>query len=92
MEIKPKESTVYLESEASKMVDYTRINVSKDGKYLFATEQGQLTYDWEAKRVYKLLKEKFPENEGYKVSVIEWRARGIEPDWAKEVNDNENNN
>lgn len=88
----PKERTVYLESEASKMVDYTRINVSKDGKYLFATEQGQLTYDWEAKRVYKLLKEKFPENEGYKVSVIEWRARGIEPDWAKEVNDNENNN
>ena len=44
MEIKPKERTVYLESEASKMVDYTRINVSKDGKYLFATEQGQLTY------------------------------------------------
>lgn len=92
MEIKPKERTVYLESEASKMVDYTRINVSKDGKYLFATEQGQLTYDWEAKRVYKLLKEKFPESEGYKVSAIEWRARGIEPDWAKEVNDNENNN
>lgn len=60
MEIKPKERTVYLEGEASKMVDYTRINVSKDGKYLFATEQGQLTYDLEAKRVYKLLKEKIP--------------------------------
>ncbi len=66
------------------MVDYTRINVSKDDKYLFATEQGQLTYDWEAKLVYKLLKEKFPESEGYKVSVIEWRARRIEPDWVKE--------
>jgi hypothetical protein len=39
-ELKPEERTVYLESEASKMVDYTRINVSKDGKYLFATEQG----------------------------------------------------
>ena len=26
------------------MVDYTKITVSKDGKYLFATEQGHLTY------------------------------------------------
>lgn len=66
------------------MVDYTRINVSKDGQYLFATEQGRLTYNCEAKRVYKLLKEKFPENEGYKVSVIKWRAIGAKPDWAKE--------
>ena len=74
------------------MVDYTKITVSKDGKYLFATEQGHLTYPGEAKRVYKLLKEKFPESEGYKLAVIEWRVRGIEPDWAKEVNDNENNN
>ena len=39
------------------MVDYTRINVSKDGKYLFATEPGQLAYEWDAKPVYELLKE-----------------------------------
>ena len=83
MEIKPKERTVYLESEASKMVDYTRINVSKDGKYLFATEQGQLTYDWEAKLVYKLLKEKFP---GRKViaSVIAY-SNPKKISWADEI-------
>lgn len=40
------------------MVDYTRINVSKDGKYLFATEQGQLTYDWEAKTGLQIIKRK----------------------------------
>ena len=33
-----------IESEENKMVDYTKITVSKDGKYLFATEQGHLTY------------------------------------------------
>lgn len=74
------------------MADYTQITVSKDGKYLFATEQGQLTYSWEAKPVYELFKEKFPESEGYKVSVTKWKVRGAEPDWAKEVNDNENDN
>lgn len=31
-------------------------------------------------------------SEGYKVSVIEWRARGIEPDWVKEDMQDENNN
>ena len=66
------------------MVDYTRINVSKDGKYLFATEQGQLTYEWDAKPVYELFKEKFPESEGYKVTVTKWEGRGRTPDWAKE--------
>ena len=66
------------------MVDYTRINVSKDGKYLFATEQGKLSYEWDAKPVYKLLKEKFPESEGYKVTVTKWEGRGYTPDWAKE--------
>lgn len=67
------------------MVDYTKITVSKDGKYLFATEQGHLTYPLEAKVIYKLLKEKFPESEGYKVDVMMWESRGYEPDWVKEV-------
>jgi hypothetical protein len=81
-----------IESEENKMVDYTKITVSKNGKYLFATEQGHLTYPLEAKVIYKLLKEKFPESEGYKVDVMMWESRGYEPDWVKEVNDNENNN
>ena len=27
------------------MVDYYRINVSRNGRYLFATEQGGITYE-----------------------------------------------
>lgn len=66
------------------MVNYTRIIVSKNGIYLFATEQGELSRTEDAKKVYKLFKEKFPENEGYEIYVIEWKATGHEPDWSKE--------
>ncbi len=63
------------------MQNYYRINVAKDGRYLFATEQEHLTYIEEAKRVFNLFKEKFPESEGYKVTVIHWSTCGIEQKW-----------
>lgn len=65
------------------MIDYHRINVAKDGVYLFATEQGQLSYEWEAKKVYELLKEKFPESEGYEITVTKWEGRGYKPEWSE---------
>ena len=56
------------------MVNYYRINVSQNGKYLFATENGEngggITREEDAKRVTELFKIKFPESEGFKVSVI----------------------
>ena len=58
------------------MVDYYRINVTLNGKYLFATEQGGITYREDAEKVTALFKEKFPENEGYKISVTKWEGRG----------------
>ena len=63
------------------MQNYYRINVAKDGRYLFATEQGGLTYQTEAMEVFRLFKEKFPESEGYKVTVIHWSTCGIEQKW-----------
>lgn len=63
------------------MQSYYRINVSKDGKYLFATEQGGLTYTGDARRVFKIFKEKFPEKEGYKVTVQFWSSCGTEQKW-----------
>lgn len=66
------------------MIDYTRITVSQNGKYLFATEEGQLAREKDAKRVYQLLKEKFPESEGYHVRVIVWKSTGSTPEWAIE--------
>ena len=55
---------------------YYEINVSKDGKHLFATAERSITVNWELEKVYKLFKEKFPENEGYKISVTHWNKVG----------------
>ena len=63
------------------MQDYYRINVSKNGKYLFATEQGGITWEGDAKKVTELLKEKFPESEGYKVDVTKWESKGTTISW-----------
>jgi len=60
------------------MVSYYRINVAKDGVYLFATEQGQLASKLRAEEVFNILKEKFPENEGYKVTCTHWEGKGTE--------------
>jgi hypothetical protein len=60
------------------MVSYYRINVSQNGIYLFATEQGQITFFDDAMKVIKLFKVKFPEDEGYKVACTHWRGIGKE--------------
>ena len=60
------------------MVSYHRINVAKDGVYLFATEQRQLSSRLRAQEVFDILKEKFPENEGYNVTCTYWEAYGKE--------------
>ena len=60
------------------MVSYYRINVSKDGYYLFATEQGHLTTLKEAKKVFDILKEKFPSFQGYSVTCTHWEGSGKE--------------
>ena len=60
------------------MQNYFRINVSHNGLYLFATEQGHLTRMQDAKRVYNLLRHKFPEKDGYKVDCRYWNISGEE--------------
>ena len=62
---------------------YYEINVSKNGKHLFATAERSITFSWEAEKIYNLFKEKFPESEGYKISVTKWEKIG------KEININE---
>lgn len=54
------------------MVSYYRICVSKNGCYLFATEQGQLMFQSEAMKIYNLFLQRFPASEGYHVEVIYW--------------------
>ena len=65
------------------MVSYYRINVAKNGYYLFATEQPGITSEESAKEVFDLFQEKFPESEGYEVSCTYWRGEGIEVKFNK---------
>lgn len=55
---------------------YYEINVSKNGKHFFATAERSITNKWKLKEVYDVLKEKFPQKEGYEVSVTKYETVG----------------
>lgn len=52
------------------------INVSKNGGHLFATHERSIVSFEKLKEVVSIFQEKFPENEGYEVSVTEWSCTG----------------
>lgn len=60
------------------MEDYIEINVSKDGRHFFATAQRSIkTFPVDGwKEILRIFQEKFPESEGYKISVTKWESRG----------------
>lgn len=58
------------------MQSYYEINISKNGQFVFATAERSATSESSAKKLFKLLKEKFPESEGYKVEVTYWECTG----------------
>ena len=55
---------------------YYEINVSLNGKHLFATAERSITDIHKANTVYKLFAEKFPEAEGYEIRVTKWDKVG----------------
>ena len=55
---------------------YYEINVSLNGKHFFATAERSVTGEWRLREVYKVLKEKFPKEEGYEISVTRWDKVG----------------
>ena len=59
---------------------YYKINVSLNGKHLFATAKESITTPWRLKEVYNIFMEKFPESEGYKISITKWEEIGKEID------------
>lgn len=63
---------------------YYEINVSKNGQHLFATAERSVTNNLKAKEVYNLFKEKFPESEGYEISVTRWEKVGKSVDMNEE--------
>lgn len=55
------------------------INVSLNGKHFFATHERSIRTTWELTKVLNVFKEKFPPEEGYKITVYKKEA------WSKEV-------
>ena len=55
---------------------YYEINVALNGKHFFATDKRSITNKWKLKEVYNVLKEKFPQDEGYDISVTLYETIG----------------
>ena len=55
---------------------YYEINVSRHGRHLFATAERSITSFTQAEGMYMLFKGKFPESEGYQISVTQWDKVG----------------
>lgn len=55
---------------------YYDINVAKNGSHFFATSTRSCRTEEEAKKVYKVLREKFPPEEGYEITVTYWENYG----------------
>lgn len=52
------------------------INVSLNGKHFFATHERSITNIWKLQELLPIFMEKFPEAEGYKITVTEWQKTG----------------
>ena len=55
---------------------YYEINVSLNGRHLFATAERSIADYNKAKEMYKLFMEKFPQSEGYELTVTCWEKSG----------------
>jgi len=57
------------------------INVSKNSRHLFATNPTSLWTWSDVVRVMEVFVEKFPDAEGYKISVTYWDIKGMKIDY-----------
>ena len=55
---------------------YYEITVSKNGYHFFATAERSIITNQMLEIVYNTLKEKFPREEGYELSVTKWEKTG----------------
>lgn len=55
---------------------YYEINVSKNGSHYFATHKRSISYERKAITMYNEFLEKFPIQEGYRVSVTKYEELG----------------
>lgn len=55
---------------------YYEILVTKHGHHLFATAERSAQYASKAKMLYNEIKSRFPEDEGYSITITRWEKRG----------------
>lgn len=55
---------------------YYEITVTKNGYHFFATAEKSIIARYQLDIIYNTLKEKFPTEEGYKISVQKWEKTG----------------
>lgn len=72
---------VRLKRNYKTMQTYYDINVSKNGKHLFATHERSVNTISDLRKVAPIIKEKFPESEGYAVSITYYSCKG---EWVDE--------
>ena len=65
-------------------MDYYEINVSLNGKHLFATAERSITNKQKMEEMYKLFEQKFPKSKGYTLDVTLWEKRGTPIIWHNE--------
>jgi len=53
-----------------------RINVALNGRHFFATDPESAWTEEKARELYETIKKKFPESEGYAVTVTYWHSIG----------------
>lgn len=61
---------------------YYEINVSLNGRHFFATAERSIKDSDKMQDVYKVFMEKFPEDEGYRITVTKWENHGKYIDMA----------
>jgi hypothetical protein len=64
----------------SMIQSHFEINVSHNGQHFFATEERSAVNSYQARNLYRVLKAKFPESEGYRVDVTEIHCSGTQVD------------
>lgn len=63
---------------------YYEINVSLNGRHFFATAERSITNKRTLEDIYKILKDKFPTEEGYNISITKWEKVGRPVDVKEE--------
>ena len=63
---------------------YYEINVARHGRHFFATDKRSITNAVTLQVVYKVLKEKFPVEDGYDITVSRVETTGVYIDMEEE--------